>query len=153
MCSDNEVTVTTHLKKHRDNPENYFRGYILTSEQFEVAYNAFERTCNTHFNVKACRYGVDGHDSGNHEYYNVKDGTVGKRFKVDLRNWANGCSCHIHERQQIPCTHIIAALIELKQYQLVWGFVGSVYSLQSLGARAERGRRRMSFTTGSPSRL
>ena len=56
-------------------------------------------------------------------------------------------------RQQIPCTHIIAALIELKQYQLMWGFVGSVYSLQSLGVRVERGRRRMSFTTGSPSRL
>ena len=103
--------------------------------------------------MKACRYGVDGHDNGNHEYYNVKDGTVGKKFKVDLRNWTNGCSCHIHERQQIPCTHIIAALIELKQYQLVWGFVGSVYSLQSLGARVESGRRRrMSFTTGSPSK-
>ena len=53
---------------------------------------------------------------------------MGKTFKVDLRNWANGCSCHIHERQQIPCTHIIAALIELKQYQLMWGFVGCVLS-------------------------
>lgn len=85
------------------------------------------------YTVKACRYGVDGHDNGSHEYYNVKDGTLGKRFKVDLRNWKNGCSCHIHERQQMPCTHIIAVLIELKQYQMVWGFVGSVYSLQSLG--------------------
>lgn len=47
------------LKKHRDNPDDYSRDYILrkgilTSEQFEVAYNAFERTCNTDFNrVKA----------------------------------------------------------------------------------------------------
>ena len=82
--------------------------------------------------MKACRFGVGGPDNGYHEYYNVKDGVVGKTFKVDLRNWANGCSCHIHGRQQIPCPHIIAVLIELKQYQLVWGFVGSVYSLQSL---------------------
>lgn len=123
------MTSSKGILPLRDNPWGCFTPWAVS-----LVFHRFHFVMDylSEYTVKACRFGSGNPANGEHEYYNVKDGVWGMSFKVDLKNTKDGCSCHIQGRQQIPCEHIIAVLIDNKQYQKVWGFVGSVYSMESL---------------------